>query len=406
MYRGCITEVGTILERTQDRVVVEAPKASGRLEVGGSVNVAGVCLSAEAVEPSSFSATFSEETARRSTLGELAIGASVNVELPLVVGDSLQGHLVQGHIDAIGKVVGVNDEGRSRRLWIKPPDRVLRDLVAKGSIAVDGVSLTVAEIVRDRFSVALIPATLETTTLATLQAGERVNIETDLVGKLARRYGGQTEAALGAVIGSLPWAGIVSGRTGVEKAVNQLAAGGVVLVWDPAREGEGDVIAAGHDLRPETLVFFLTQACGHTTVPCDLERLERLEIPPMAGRGDRHGTAHHLSVDLAASTGTGVSAAERAATIRRLAHPDARPEDFLRPGHVFPLGARAGGLKERQGHTEAAAELCRAAGLPEVAAICEVMSLDGTMSGSPELERFALRWGLPMIDIHDLVAWL
>jgi 3,4-dihydroxy 2-butanone 4-phosphate synthase len=406
MYRGCITEVGLIRERTDDRVVVEAPKSSGDLEVGGSVNVAGVCLSAETVDASAFSATFSEETARRSTLRELAVGASVNVELPLVVGDSLQGHLVQGHVDAVGTVVGVSDEGQSRRIWIKPPQRVLRDLVAKGSIAIDGVSLTVAEIVRDRFSVALIPATLQTTTLASLEGGARVNIETDLVGKLARRYGGQTDAALAAVIGSLPWAGIVSGRIGVEKVVNQVAAGGAVLVWDPTREGEGDVIAAGHDLRPETLVFFLTQVCGHTTVPCGLDRLERLEIPPMAGRGDRHGTAYHLSVDLAAGTGTGVSAPERAATIRRLAHPDARPDDFLRPGHVFPLGARPGGLRERAGHTEAATALCGAAGLPEVAAICEVMSGDGTMSTSPELERFALRWGLPMIDIADLVAWL
>ena len=406
MYRGCITEIGTIADHSNERIVIDAPKSCGHLEVGGSVNVAGVCLSAEAVDASTFAATFSEETVRRSTLGELAVGSPVNVELPLVVGDSLQGHLVQGHVDAVGKVVGVSDEGQSRRLWIKPPDRVLRDLVAKGSIAIDGVSLTVAEIVRDRFSVALIPATLETTTLAWLPEGARVNIETDLVGKLARRYGGQTEAALAAVIGSLPWAGIVSGRTGVEKVVNQLAAGGVVLVWDPTREGEGDVIAAGHDLRPETLVFFLTQVCGHTTVPCDLARLERLEIPPMAGRGDRHGTAYHLSVDLAAGTGTGVSAPERAATIRRLAHPDARPDDFLRPGHVFPLAARPGGLKERAGHTEAAAELCRAAGLPQVAAICEVMSGDGTMSSSPELERFALRWGLPMIDVGDLTAWL
>lgn len=406
MYRGCITEVGTVVEHGDARIVVGAPKSSGELEVGGSVNVAGVCLSAETVGPSTFSATFSDETARRSTLGELAVGARVNVELPLVVGDSLQGHLVQGHVDAVGKVVRIADEGRSRRVWIKPAERVLRELAAKGSIAIDGVSLTVAEIVRDRFSVALIPSTLETTTLASLDVGARVNIESDLIGKLAQRYGGQAQASLAAVIGSLPWAGIVTGRTGVEKVVNQLAAGGTVLVWDPSREGEGDVIAAGHDLRPETLVFFLTQACGHTTVPCDLERLERLEIPPMAGRGDRHGTAHHLSIDLAASTGTGVSAPERAATIRRLAHAEARPDDFLRPGHVFPLGARAGGLQERAGHTEAATELCRAAGLPEVAAICEVMSLDGTMSGSSELERFALRWGLPMIDIGDLVAWL
>jgi 3,4-dihydroxy 2-butanone 4-phosphate synthase/3,4-dihydroxy 2-butanone 4-phosphate synthase/GTP cyclohydrolase II len=204
----------------------------------------------------------------------------------------------------------------------------------------------------------------------------------------------------------MPWAGALSGRRGVEKAVSHFSSGGAVLVWDPEREGEGDVIAAGADLRPETLIFFLTQACGHTTVPCDLARLERLEIPPMAGRGDRQGTAPHVSVDLAASQGTGVSAHERAATIRRLAHPDAKPSDFLRPGHVFPLHARAGGLPERAGHTEAAVALCAAAGLPTVAAICEVMSSDGSMARRAELELFALRWGLPMIDIGDLVAWL
>lgn len=406
MYGGIVSEIGTLAERVEDRIVVAAPKSCGQLEPGGSVNVAGVCVTVSELDGHSFHAVVSVETARRSTLGDIAVGSPVNVELPLRAGDPLQGHLVQGHVDAVGKVVRIAAEGASHRVWIKPPERVLRQIVAKGSIAVDGVSLTVADVVRDRFSVALIPATRESTTLAELAVGTRVNLETDLIGKLARRYAGEADAALAAAIGSLPWSGLVTGRRGVEKAVNQIAAGGVVVVWDPTREGEGDVVAAGADLRPETLVFFLTQACGHTTVPCDRARLERLEIPPMAGRGDRHGTAPHLSVDLASSTGTGVSAPERAATIRRLAHPDARPDDFLRPGHVFPLGARDGGLSERAGHTEASVALCTAAGLPAVAAICEVMSSNGTMAASAELERFALRWGLPMIDIGDLVAWL
>jgi 3,4-dihydroxy 2-butanone 4-phosphate synthase/3,4-dihydroxy 2-butanone 4-phosphate synthase/GTP cyclohydrolase II len=159
-------------------------------------------------------------------------------------------------------------------------------------------------------------------------------------------------------------------------------------------------------MRPEAMVFLLTRVCGHTTVPCDAARLDRLEIPPMPGAGDRQGTAMHTGVDLAAAAGTGVSAAERAATIRRLAAPDARPGDFLRPGHVFPLAARPGGLAERAGHTEAGVQLCQAAGLPAVAAVCEVMSPDGTMAGVAELERFALHWGLPLVDIADLTAWL
>jgi 3,4-dihydroxy 2-butanone 4-phosphate synthase len=165
-------------------------------------------------------------------------------------------------------------------------------------------------------------------------------------------------------------------------------------------------VFAGAGLRPESFVFLLTQVCGHTTVPCDRERLDRLEIPPMPGSGDRHGTAYHVSVDLAAGTGTGVSAFDRAATVRRLADEHARPEDFLRPGHVFPLAGRPAGLAERRGHTEASLALCQAAGLPTVAVICEVMAPDAHMLVGSGVERFALRWGIPMISIDELATHL
>ncbi|MGH3400941.1 MAG: 3,4-dihydroxy-2-butanone-4-phosphate synthase [Streptosporangiaceae bacterium] len=121
---------------------------------------------------------------------------------------------------------------------------------------------------------------------------------------------------------------------GVEKCAAALAAGGAVVIWDPDREAEAeaDVVYAGARLRPEAMAFLLTSASGHTTVPCDRDRLDRLAVPPLPGDGDRHGTAPHVPVDLAAGSGTGVSAHDRAATIRRLAHRDARPADFLGPG--------------------------------------------------------------------------
>jgi 3,4-dihydroxy 2-butanone 4-phosphate synthase/3,4-dihydroxy 2-butanone 4-phosphate synthase/GTP cyclohydrolase II len=406
MYRGFISEVGVVVELIDDGLVIEAPKAANALEVGGSVGVAGVCLSAEEIDGERIRVAVSTETVRRSTLDAMLPGARVNVELPLRVGEPLDGHLVQGHVDGVGKVVRSDDEPTGRRVWVRPPERLLEALVAKGSVAVDGVSLTVAERVRDRFSVALVPSTLAHTTLGELGEGDRVNLETDLVDKLARRYEGRTRAALSRSIGAMPWAGHVSGRLGVEKGVAQIAAGGCVLVWDPDREAEGDVIVAGAELRPETVAFLLTHACGHTTVPCVRALLDRLEIPPMPGVGDRHGTAMHVPVDLASATGTGVSARERAATIRRLAHPDARARDFLMPGHVFPLGARPGGLRERAGHTEATVELCRAAKLAPVGVCCEVMNPDGRMAGPAELERLALDWGLPLIQIGDLATWL
>lgn len=406
MFSGLVTELGTV-RAIDGGVVVEAPKSSGGLEIGGSVCVNGACLSAVEVGDSWFRADISGETGRRSTADDLVTGDRVNLELPLRVGDLLGGHLVQGHVDAVGKVTLVeDDQAGGRRVWIRPPRRFMDDVVAKGSIAVNGVSLTVAEVVRDRFSVALIPLTLRETTLGGLVVDDRVNLEADLFVKSAHELHAAASLVASRSFAALPWAGELRGAVGVEKTAAQLAAGGAIIVHDPHREAEADVVFAGVRLRPESMVFLLTQVCGHTTIPCDRNRLARLEIPPMPGSGDRHGTAYHVSVDLASGTGTGVSAHDRAATVRRLAHADARPGDFLQPGHVFPLAARPGGLAERRGHTEASLALCEAAGLPTVAAICEVMGPDGHMLTGSAVERFALRWGIPMIAVDELAAHL
>jgi 3,4-dihydroxy 2-butanone 4-phosphate synthase/3,4-dihydroxy 2-butanone 4-phosphate synthase/GTP cyclohydrolase II len=406
VYTGLITEVGAVVDVDADGAVVAGPKTAAGLRPGGSVDVSGVCLTATEVGDHTFRVGLSAETRRRSVAGGWRPADPVNLELPLRAGDPLDGHLVQGHVDAVGKVTAAGEEAGGRRVWIRPPRRFLDELVPKGSVAVDGVSLTVAEIVRDRFSVALVPATLADTTLAGLEEGRRVNLESDAIGLVARRWSDQPTAALAAVVGALPWAGRLEGKAAVDKAVAQIAAGGAVVVWDPDLEGEGDVVFAGAGMRPQAFTFLLTQACGHTTIPCAGEVLDRLQIPPMPGHGDRQGTAFHVPVDLAANPGTGVSAEERAATVRGLADPASRPDDFLRPGHVFPLRARDGLLTERGGHTEAGVALVRAAGLAPVAAVCEVMNPNGRMAGEADLERFALRWGLPMVAVRDLTLAL
>jgi 3,4-dihydroxy 2-butanone 4-phosphate synthase/3,4-dihydroxy 2-butanone 4-phosphate synthase/GTP cyclohydrolase II len=406
MFTGRIQEIAQIATAADERIVVRAPKSADRVQVGGSLNVAGVCVTVEHIAGTAVIAAVSAETRRRTTFDECAPGRRVNLEPVLAVGDPLDGHLVQGHVDAVGKVTGIDGQGAARRVWIRPPARFLPRVAAKGSIAVDGVSLAVAEVVRDRFSVVLIPATLEQTTLGGLAVGDRVNLESDLVARLAAGGPAVAGADVARAFSSLGWAGYISGRTGAEKAVTQLAAGGAVMVWDPDREVEGDVIFAGAAIRSQAFTFLLTRCCGHPTVPCAPEVLERLEIPPIPGDGDRQGTRPHVPVDLAAAGGTGVSAAERAATVRRLASPDACPADFLRPGHVFPLEARPGLLAERAGHTESTVALCTAAGLPPVGVCCEVMNPDGTMTGPADLEAAALRWGLPLVDISDLRSWL
>ena len=186
MFTGLVQDRGHVeaVDQTNEGARVRVRTRLGsELTDGDSVAVQGVCLTATAVHHEVFTVDVMAETLRRSTLGALAAGAPVNLELPLRATDRLGGHVVQGHVDGVGEVVAVGDEGFSRRVWIEPPPELLRYVVQKGSIAVAGVSLTVAEVTDDRFAVALIPETLERTTLGTAAPGDRVNIEVDVLAK-------------------------------------------------------------------------------------------------------------------------------------------------------------------------------------------------------------------------------
>jgi 3,4-dihydroxy 2-butanone 4-phosphate synthase len=406
MFTGRIRSLGVIDSVSGAFVQVRLPASGSAISIGCSVCVSGVRLTVQDVRDDVFGATIAAETRLRSTFDSLSAGDAVNVEFPLTVGDALDGHLVQGYVDAVGKVARVDHEDDCLRAWIRPPERLMPKLFAKAPIAVDGVSVAIAERLRDRFSIVVLPVTRSATTLDRLEPGMRVNLELGLVSRLAARRSRAAGPDLPQVVSSLASAGHLSGRAGVQQAVTRLAAGGGVAVWDPDTGGEGDVIFAGARLRPSAFTFLLTEVCGHPTVPCAAEVLDRLDIGPISGRGDRHGTAFHLPVDLAQGTGTGVSAAERAAVVRRLASPGAAPADFLKPGHVYPLRARPGLLAKRAGHTEATVALCIAAGLPPVGVCCEVMNRDGTMASAADLEVAALRWGLPLVEMPDLRTWL
>jgi riboflavin synthase len=186
MFTGLVQDRGRIeaLDTTADglRLRVRTALAS-ELREGDSVAVEGVCLTATAVDPAGFDADVMTETLRCSTLGDLRAGSSANLELPVRAGDRLGGHVVQGHVDGIGLLADVTQEGFSRRLFVQAPAELMRYVVEKGSIAVAGVSLTVAEVSDEGFAVALIPETLERTTLGDLEGGERVNLEVDVLAK-------------------------------------------------------------------------------------------------------------------------------------------------------------------------------------------------------------------------------
>jgi len=168
-------------------LVVRAPETAARTGVGDSVAINGCCLTATAIDGDDIAFHAVPETIARTTLGNLEPGDRVNVEPALRAGDELGGHYVQGHVDAVGRIQSVEAEGDGLRVFVEAPDDVLRYCVEKGSVTVDGVSLTVAELALDAFAVALVPHTLAATTLATAQPGQRVNLEADVLAKYVER---------------------------------------------------------------------------------------------------------------------------------------------------------------------------------------------------------------------------
>ncbi len=190
MFTGLVAGTGTVSAVEPDgegaRLSV-ATSLAVELADGDSVAVNGVCLTARGAGSDSFVADVMAETLRRSSLGPLEVGDSVNLELPLRADARLGGHVVQGHVDGIGTVESLTDEGFARIVRVAAPEQILRYVVEKGSIAVDGVSLTVSAVDDDAFEVSLIPETLERTTLGTLEPGRSVNLEVDVLAKYVEK---------------------------------------------------------------------------------------------------------------------------------------------------------------------------------------------------------------------------
>ncbi|MEW2417341.1 bifunctional 3,4-dihydroxy-2-butanone-4-phosphate synthase/GTP cyclohydrolase II [Streptomyces sp. NPDC046866] len=195
----------------------------------------------------------------------------------------------------------------------------------------------------------------------------------------------------------------------VEQAIRDIAAGRpVVVVDDEDRENEGDLVVAAEKITPEIVAFMMSECRGLICAPMEGPELDRLELPQMVQHNtESMKTAFTVSVDASAAHGvtTGISAADRATTLRMLADGVSEPTDFVRPGHIFPLRAKSGGVLVRNGHTEAAVDLARLAGLRPVGAIVEIAGEDGVMLRLPELIPFARKHGLTIISIEDLIAY-
>jgi len=201
------------------------------------------------------------------------------------------------------------------------------------------------------------------------------------------------------------WGGPMSHQ--VTQAIKAIARGEIVVVTDDDdRENEGDLIASAALCTTEMMAFIIRNCCGIVCAPLTGDEARRLHLAPMAAINDAPlGTAFTVSADVRHGMTTGISAEQRCNTVRALANSNMGANDFVRPGHVFPLIAREGGVLMRSGHTEAAVDLCKLAGLPPVAVICELANDDGTVMVGPQIDAFAAKHGLTRISVADLIAY-
>lgn len=432
MFTGIVAATGTVLslepvtsasgEVESAVLTVNAGEIISDLAHGGSLAINGVCLTATRTQELGegiFAADMMGETLARTNLGTLTQGSRVNLERCMPAGGRFDGHVVQGHVDGLGTIARVEDHASWRTLRVRVPRELAGQLAHKGSITISGVSLTITAVspageANPWFEVGLIPATLEATTLGNVQVGDTVNLETDALAKYVQRLLEVSGAVAGLGIdATLPASPETETQTPsaldtIQDAIEQIGRGGaVVVVDDEDRENEGDIIFAAEHATADLMGFTVRYTSGVICAPMSNQRADALNLPPMVQHNeDSKGTAYTLTCDAREGVTTGISAADRARTVQVLAHAASGPADLTRPGHILPLRAVDGGVRQRPGHTEAAVELTQLAGLSGVGVIAELVHDAGRMMRFDALRTFATEHHLPMISIADLVTYM
>ncbi len=406
MFTGLIEEIGTVVRAGAldggHVLTVAARKVLEGQKPGDSIAVDGACLTVVARDTGSFTAGLSPETLARTALGELRAGSRVQLERALLPTSRLGGHYVQGHVDGTGTILESRAVGDGLWMKFRAPRELLRYVAPKGYIAIDGASLTVVHTGEDWFDVQIVAWSRGKLALPAKPAGAPVNLEVDILAKYAER-----RERLRAT-GSLPQPDAIPrpGLSTVSEALAELRAGRFLIVVDGEdRENEGDLVMAAEFVTPEAVNFCVKQGGGLVCCAMAPALIDRFGLPPMvpeAQNRSRFGTAFTVSVEAAAGVTTGISAADRARTIRTLIDPAATRADLVSPGHVFPLRARAGGVLERAGHTEASVDFAVLAGLAPAAMICEVLNDDGSMARLGDLDAFAIRHGLRIVSVEAI----
>lgn len=431
MFTGIIQQCGTILasKGNTHEWILQIATPFEDLQIGESIAIDGVCLTVtrldknppspatSAAQASVISCDVSPETLSLTTLGLLREGSKVNMERALRVGDRLGGHCVTGHVDQMCVLASSTSEEKFVLMRFMGIDlQAIQQVIQKGSIAVNGVSLTVNEVIRELnvqgegqfgFEVMLIPQTLKETNLAELQIGDKVNIEFDMLVKVINNRLNLSSPQLNSSMVQL-MQDMISPFISIEQALAELQQGRmIILVDNELRENEGDLLVAAEKITAEHINFMVTHGRGLVCVATSGEILDRCHIPLMTARNtSRFQSPFTVSIDAVQGISTGISAADRACTIQRLLDLQSGPEDFVMPGHVFPLRAHAEGVLGREGHTEGGVELAKLAGLKPASVICEIMNEDGSMARLPDLTLFARQYGLSLVSMQDIVAWV
>ena len=377
MFTGIVEEVGVVESLDSGRLRIAASTVLEGVGLGDSIAVNGCCLTVVEYTDAMWEADLSEETLIRTAFRQLGVGTSVNLERAVAASQRMGGHIVQGHVDAVGTIVEQVPD-----LRVRVPTELTKYMVEKGSVTVDGVSLTIVDVIDNTFSVAVIPHTADVTNLGSKHPDDLVNIEVDVIAKYVERM-----ITLTSTHEWIPMSTEASTNSirldPVEEAIAAIAAGGIVVVSDDEdRENEGDLIMAADAATDSAIAFFVRYTSGVICVSLDGDRCADLRLPPMVppmANSESQGTAFTVTVDLRSGTTTGISAADRAATITALADRSIPAEEFNRPGHIFPLQARPGGVLKRAGHTEAALDLARLAGRESAGVLCELVAEDGSM---------------------------
>ena len=409
MFTGLIADVGELIARSSKQFTLRTTYPLKPEETGLSICCDGVCLTATAIRPiptgAEFTVDVSNETMAKSTLNGWKPGPRVNLERSLRAGDELGGHIVSGHVDGIAKIVAITPDGDSKRFLLEAPEHLSRYIVPKGSVALDGTSLTVNEVVRSRFGVNLIPHSLTMTTWGAKTPGDLVNLEVDIFARYAARLNGVSSLMSGP--SNLQAASSGSELSSIEEIVEEMQNGRMVILVDAEdRENEGDLIIPAQMATPDAINFMTKYGRGLVCLSLTQTRAAELSLNYMVRHNSsRNRTAFTASIEAREGISTGISAFDRARTIATAIDPTKDANDIVSPGHVFPLIASEGGVLVRAGHTEASIDLAKLAGLNPSAVICEVMNEDGTMARMANLVCFAKVHGLKIGAIEDLIVY-